>query len=269
MHRVSRRPYHDALIASLVLLAACGRAPEDSPGDARAPDVDFAAGKRAWSACAKCHCATDPRLPRDTDWVRLNERTACIEEGRPAPSIRAAIASHLADARTLRPLLVGHDRLPAGADTGDLVVPAAAGSAHLVAVRTAGRATGPRWLRVAWDAADDEQVITVPAGVYRVVNYWHYRDADGARWMLSGTNVEGARTILVDAGAEAVLDVEPAVCVRLGATRGADRTRIQLAFDDGAGTRVSVSRDGRLVVPRFRIRAADGRVVDEGPFTPS
>ncbi len=253
---MSRRS-HRALIVLVALLAACDRAP------------DFDAGKRAWNSCAKCHCATDPRLPRDADWVRLNEHTACIEEGRPAPTIRAAIASHLGDARTLRPLLVGHDPMPTDTPTGDLVVPSSAGSLHLAAVRTAGRKTGPGRVRVAWSRADDEQVIAAPAGVYRVVNYWHYRDVDGGRWMLSGTNVEGATTLLIDAGAEAVFGIEPVVHVRLDATRDADGCRIQLAFDDGAGTRVSVSQDGRLVIPRFRIRAADGRVVDEGPFTPS
>ena len=35
----------------------------------------LAEGKKAWRPCAKCHCATDPRIKEDENWVKLNEET--------------------------------------------------------------------------------------------------------------------------------------------------------------------------------------------------
>jgi len=74
------------------------------------PEV-LARGRVAWRACAKCHCASDPRIAQDTDWVCLNETTACIAQGKPAPGLRAAILAYLNHADTLRPILVGRDAL--------------------------------------------------------------------------------------------------------------------------------------------------------------
>ena len=236
------------------------------------PEV-LARGRVAWRACAKCHCASDPRIAQDTDWVCLNETTACIAQGKPAPGLRAAILAYLNHADTLRPILVGRDALTDDpAKLGKIAVPAEAGSAYLKAERPSIRRGSPAMVRIRWEKTDEEKYVTAPAGTYNVINFWHYRAGGAAadeRWMVSGTNVNGAQTLEIDPEAPEFLELEPVLNARFSAKHDGSVYTLTLSIHDVAGTRMTVSCNGRLSIPRYRIRAANGDVIAEGPFVPT
>jgi hypothetical protein len=251
--------------------AAGDRTGEAAPAKAGAEDAEMLAeGKVAWRSCAKCHCATDPRIAEDEDWVRLNEETTCIESGKPVPRLRAAIMAYLRDRDTLRPSLLARDHAPAdGEKAGKVAVPEIGGSAYLKADRESIRNGSPAMVRLRWDETPDEKSIPAPAGKYDVINFWFYRRARGSeeqRWMVSGTNVSGCATLDIKPGGEEVLVLEPTLYGELVATRKDDGYALSFSMHDLGGSRMTLSRNGRVVMPRFRISDAQGKTVAEGPF---
>ena len=87
-------------------------------------------GKRIFRSCAGCHCATDPRIPEDDDWLRMNRTTACVKASDATPEKRQALEAYLRSDRVVRPLLVTEGtelktRLPVGA----VSIPEISGSA--------------------------------------------------------------------------------------------------------------------------------------------
>lgn len=273
-----------AIVTAIVIVVACGPAAE-SPGAAGAappgPQAKTSAdpqllaeGKAAWRSCAKCHCVTDPHIPADQDWVAMNEETTCIAKGEPVPRLRKSIMAHLRDPDALRPVLV-RAGLPIAADkTGKITLPATAGSAYLRADRDSVKAGAPSKVRLVWEATEGEKTTFAPAGHYDVINFWFYRraGADGSeRWMVTATNVNGCTTANVGANDGAddteILDVEPILYGKLTAEQKEDgHFAISFSCQDQGGSRMTLSRDGRVVIPGYRITDAAGKVVAEGRF---
>ncbi|MBN2492298.1 MAG: hypothetical protein JXQ29_15735 [Planctomycetes bacterium] len=251
--------------------AARREAPETAPPPVGSQEAELlAAGKAAWRGCAQCHCATDPRIAEDEDWVRLNEETTCIEAGEPAPRVRAAIMAYVRHPDTLRPILRRPDHKPAdGEKAGRVVVPETGGSAYLKADRDSIRKGSPAMVRLYWSGAPEETSIAVPAGKYDVINFWFYRrgeDEAAQRWMVTGTNVNGCATVTVAPDEEQILLLEPVLYGKFAATRKDDRWALSFSMQDDGGSRMTLSRDGRVVIPRYRIEDAQGRTVAEGSF---
>ena len=230
----------------------------------------LAEGKVAWRSCAQCHCATDPRIEEDDDWVLLNEETTCIETGKPAPRLRKSILAYLRHPETLRPILVNHDAIPGrGERTGKILLPETAGSAYLRADRGSIRKGSPSMVRLYWDANAKETSISAPIGKYNVINFWFYRregKRGEERWMLTGTNVHGCTTVRVDPDAEEILDLEPVLYGHFTAKRTDGRYALAFSIQDTGGTRMTLSKNGRVVMPGYRIVDEEGKVVAGGSF---
>jgi len=230
----------------------------------------LAEGKVGWRSCAKCHCATDPRIDEDRDWVAMNKETTCIASGDPAPRLRKSIIAYLRHADTLRPVLVDQSFRPEKeTTTGKVLVPATGGSAYLRAERESVKKGAPSMVRLHWPATGEEKSMVVPAGRYDVVNFWFYRrgGANGAdRWMLSGTNVSGCTSLDIGSENEEVLDVEPLVNAKFTAKPSETGYALSLSLHDAGGSRMTLSRNGKVVMPGYRIVDGDGNELAEGVF---
>jgi hypothetical protein len=255
--------------------AAGGESPaaegEAAPAKVSPPDPRILAdGKAAWRSCAKCHCATDPRIEEDDDWVRLNEHTTCIESGKPAPKVRASILAYLRHPGTLRPILVNQDFKPEeGKETGKVAVPETGGSAYLRANRTSIKQGTPAMVRLHWSESTEEQSMVAPAGEYDVINYWFYRrwgEERKDRWMATGTNVSGCTTMTVTPDSEEFMDLDPVVYGKFTAKRKGEGYALSFSMQDIGGSRMTLSKNGRVVMPGYRILDADGKTVAEGRF---
>jgi hypothetical protein len=243
------------------------------PGPAATDPADpelLSEGKEGWRSCAKCHCATDPRIEEDRDWVAMNEETTCIASGDPAPRLRKSIIAYLRDADTLRPVLVDRSYRPEKErTTGKVLVPATGGSAYLRAERASIKEGAPSMVRLHWKATGEEKSMVVPAGRYDVVNFWFYRpgaENDAERWMLSGTNVSGCTSLDIGPEDEEILDVEPLVNAKFTAKPSEKGYALSLSLHDAGGSRMTLSRNGKVVMPGYRIVDADGNEVAEGRF---
>lgn len=272
-------------VVMAVLVVACG--PENKPGDssgavpgksqenrsAEATSADpqiLAEGKVAWRSCAKCHCATDLRIKEDEDWVVLNEETTCIESGKPAPRLRKSLISYLRHSGTLRPVLVNQDyKGEEGERTGKVLVPATGGSAYLRADRESIKEGSPTMVRLYWGKTEEAKSIAAPAGRYSVINFWLYRRGGKQgeeRWMVTGTNVDGCTELKIDPDAEETLDLDPLLYGDFLATRQDGRYSLSFSIHDIAGSRMTLSKNGRIVMPGYRLLDNDGKKVAEGLF---
>lgn len=228
-----------------------------------------AEGKVAWRSCAACHCATDPRIPEDADWVLMNETTTCIASGAPAPRLRSAIIAYLEHEETLRPLLVTEDfEAPDGMETGAVAVPQTAGSAYLKANRESIRKGSPPMVRLVWSGTETGGTLLAPAGEYVVINYWLYRPrAEGKeRWMATVTNVDGCATLVVTPGTESIFFLDPVVYGSFSAEKTESGFLLAFHLSDIGANRLTLSRNGQVVFPRYRIRGPAGDPVAEGVF---
>ena len=278
-----------AVIAMVLVACDPGKAPGDSstagvPGDGkevqgksqedRSAKVDpqiLAEGKVGWRSCAKCHCATDPCIKEDEDWVVLNEKTTCIEAGKPAPRLRKSIMAYLRHPETLRPVFVDKDYKP-GEDvkTGKVTVPEIGGSAYLKAERSSIKTGSPSMVRLYWGETKEEKSMAAPVGEYSVINYWFYRKGGKGgkdRWMITGTNVNGCTTLNVNPDDEELMDVDCEIYSAFKAERKDEMFSLSLSLQDLGGSRVTLSKNGNVVMPGYRILDGEGRTVAEGPFS--
>jgi hypothetical protein len=273
-----------ALVA--LMMAACGprgekpgpeKAPPEPKGEAKAGpekqvEVDptlLAEGKDAWRGCAACHCATDSRIEEDIDWNLLNEVTTCIEGGKPAPRLRKAILAFLRHPDTLRPLLLGEDEVPVeGKGTGSVRAPATAGSAYLKADRASIKAGAPAMLRLYWGKTPDGKSLTLPSGEYKVINYWLYRKTGEGkeRWMATATNVDGCVQLYVETGEEMPFEVNDVLYGDFSCEVTEEGYKLNFSIHDMGGNRITLSKNGRIVMPGFRVLGPEGRVIVEDTF---
>jgi hypothetical protein len=244
--------------------------PASEPPEKKGPDPLVLEGKENFNSCATCHCPTDPRIEEDKDWVKLNEATTCIEQGRPVPRIRKSIIAYLNDPGTLRPDLVDQDYKPEkGVETGKISVPAVAGSAYLKADRESIKKGSPFMIRLVWKASEAEKMMTVPAGVYTVIGYWLYRTAgkDGKeRWMMSVTNVEGCSVLEISPELESYLVLEPTAMGDWEVEKKDDLYALKFTMHDMSGNRMTLSMNGEVTWPSFEILSEDGKALDRCKF---
>ncbi len=268
-----------------MLVVACGPgnesgdssgAVQDKPqGNERAvtapadPQI-LAEGKTAWRSCAKCHCATDLRIKEDEDWVVLNEETSCIESGKPAPRLRKSIISYLRHPGTLRPVLVTRDfKGGGGKKTGKILVPATGGSAYLRADRESIKKGAPTMVRLYWGETGEEKTLAAPAGKYNVINFWLYRGGGKQgeeRWMVTGTNVDGCAELNLVPEAGETLDLDPLLYCDFTAKLKDGEYSFSFTIHDIAGNRMTLSKNGRVVMPGYCILGEGGKTVAEGRF---
>ncbi len=243
---------------------------ENAPPVKKALDPLVLEGKENFQSCATCHCPTDPRIKDDEDWVKLNEKTTCIEQGRPAPRLRKSIIAYLNDPETLRPLLIDQAYHPeAGVKTGKVSVPAVAGSAYLKADRESIKKGSHFMIRLVWKSSEAEKLMTVPAGMYTVIGYWLYRtagkDAD-ERWMMSVTNVEGCTVLDISPDMESYLVLDPVATGDLTVEKKDDVYALKFTMHDMSGNRLTLSKNGHVAWPDFQILSESGEALDQCKF---
>jgi hypothetical protein len=253
------------------------KAPSPKPADAEKPESPTAPpppdpivleGKEAFRSCADCHCTTDPDIAEDEDWIRLNEKTTCIS-GENTERTREAIIAYLRHEGTLRPLLVDEKRGPGKKKAvGEITLPATAGSAYLKAERDSVRTGTPLMVRLAWPASPEGKTLAVPAGEYRVINYWLYRKGEGGgRWMATVTNVDGCAWLTLAADRAEVFSSEAVLFGRFLVERTeAGVFSFTFTLFDENENRMTLSKNGRIVHPEFRIVDAAGKEVARGAF---
>lgn len=228
----------------------------------------LAQGRKAWRACATCHCATEPAIAQDRDWEALNEETTCIEGGDPAPRLRKAIIGYLHDPETLRPVYVDAAYKPKeGRPTGKILAPPTSGSAYLKATRDSVKSGSPSMVRLYWKESESEKSLTTPTGDYVVINYWLYRNrGENDRWMVSATNVDGCSAILIEPDSEAYMNLDAVLYGEYSATEKDGIFTLSFSLHDMGGNRLTLSKNGRVVMPRYRILDGTGKKVVEGVF---
>jgi hypothetical protein len=159
------------------------------------------------------------------------------------------------------------------ANCGKLQVPAAAGSAYLKAERDSVRAGSPAQVRVVWKATADMKEMTVPAGEYRVINYWLYRQGkdETERWMVSVTNVDGCTTLNIGGERTESVVFGNALFNNLTAERkalpgGLAFFTLNFALADDSGNRLTLSKNGRVVMPSYRVLDTEGAEIARAVF---
>ena len=184
--------------------------------------------------------------------------------------MRESILAYLRHPGTLRPILVNQDFKPEeGEAKGKVVVPETGGSAYLRANRASIKQGTPAMVRLHWSESANEKSMVVPAGEYDVINYWFYRrggEEGKDRWMATGTNVSGCTTMTVTPDAEELMDLEPLVYGKLTAKRKGEGYSLSFSMQDIGGSRMTISKNGRVVMPGYRILDAEGKTVAEGRF---
>ena len=172
---------------------------------------------------------------------------------------------------TLRPIFVDKDYKP-GEDmkTGKVTVPAIGGSAYLKAERSSIKKGSPSMVRLYWGETEEEKSMAAPAGEYSVINYWFYRREEKGgkdRWMITGTNVNGCTTLNVNPDDEELMDVDCVIYSAFKAKRNDEMVSFSLTLQDLGGSRVTLSKNGNVVMPGYRILDGEGKTVAEGLFS--
>jgi hypothetical protein len=225
-------------------------------------------GREAFRSCATCHCATDLRIKEDEDWVILNEVTTCIESGAPAPRLRQSILAYLRHPETLRPVLYDKDTRPEeGTAVGKISVPATAGSAYLKADRETIKKGSPSMVRLYWKTSEKEKTLDTPVGDYNVINYWLYRRTGKEkeeRWMVSATNVDGCAALRIAGDVECYFSLDPTLYGTFTAEKKGEGYTLTFTLADISGNRMTLSKNGRVIDPRYRIVDAEGKTRAEG-----
>jgi len=233
-----------------------------------AQDEGHRVGQDLWRSCAACHCVPDRRIPEDDDWLKLNETTTCISGEKDTPEARSALIAYLRARDTIRPLLIDEQHAPpAGVTCGKIRVPSTAGSAFLKAERNSVREGTPAKIRLHWKASEKGTTLALPAGEFRVISYSFYRlDEKGRRWSASGTSAEGCTPLIVSRDKEAAFDLLPEIQAHLSCEKGEDGHVLGFFMTNRKDKRMSLSREGTLVNPKWVITRAEGERVDAGDF---
>jgi hypothetical protein len=235
-----------------------------------AQDTGHRPGQDLWRSCSACHCVPDRRIPEDEDWLKLNETTTCISGAKDTPEARRALIAYLRSKETMRPLLIDEQyEPPAGVTCGKIRVPSTAGSAYLKAERKSVRAGSPGKIRLHWKGSEKGTTLALPAGEFRVISYAFYRsDKKGRQWSASGTSAEGCTQLIIRSDKDAAFDLLPEIQAHLSCEEDEDEDRHVLGFfmTNRNNKRMSISREGKLVNPRWVITGAEGQRVDAGDF---
>ena len=176
--------------------------------------------------------------------------------------------AYLRSEETIRPLLIDEQHgPPAGAICGRIRLPSTAGSAYLRAERKSVREGSPPKIRLRWKASEKGTTLVLPAGEFRVISYCFYRtDEQERQWIASASSAEGCTQLTIGADTEAPFDLLPEIQAHLSCDAGGDRHVLGFFMTNRDGQRMSLSRAGRLVNPRWIITGADGERVDAGDF---
>ena len=227
-------------------------------------------GKKAFRGCAACHCANDPTLAEDEDWLELNWVTRCIDAGDDTPRVRKVLDVYFRSPKTLRPLLIDENYTPPeGLACGKIEVPATSGSAYLKAERDSIRKGTPPKVRLYWKASDEGRTLAVPAGKYRVITYRYYRtdpEKKDELWTLSVTNIDGCAEFDVAEGATMTFGFEPAARGNLSAAEGDDGLEFSLALRNETESTLTLSRDGNMCLPQFVVVDPKGKEMFRNTF---
>jgi hypothetical protein len=233
-------------------------------GAVRAEETDLLdEGRKAFRACAVCHCATDPKIPGDEDWLKMNETTACISAGESTPQVRKALNAYLRSDRPLRPLRIDEAYAPKeGLPHGRVSLPEVAGSAFLKTESDEVARGAPTKIRLHWKAGAKERTMRVPSGDYRVISYALYvtdREAATRRWMITATDINGSHDVRVEAGKTIPLDLPPVLCGVVSAKSEDDGVKILLKQTDRHGYVATLSRNGEVRLPDYVILDKQGK----------
>lgn len=246
------------LVAVLVVGSGTGWAQDERPSD----------GQDLWRSCSACHCVPDPRIPEDETWLKLTETTTCISGESDTPEARRALLAYLRSEKTLRPLLIDERHAaPAGPAGGRIRVPSTAGSAYLKAERRSVREGSPPKIRLRWKDSEKGTILALPAGEYRVISYaFHRTDEQGRRWVAAGSSAEGSTLLNIRRDAEAAFDLLPEIQAHLSSEESEDGHVLGFYMTNRNGKRMSVARDGKLLIPSWVITGAEGERIDAGDF---
>lgn len=233
-----------------------------------AQDEAFRAGQRMWRSCSNCHCVPDQKVVQDADWLKLNMATTCITGEAAAPKQRRILIAFLNSKEAMRPLLITEkSQATVGKKYGSIRVPSTAGSAYLKADRDSVRAGSPKKIRLNWPATKSGQVLVVPVGRYRVVNYGYYRqDQNKKRWSLSGSSAEGCASLRIEANKESIFSLAPEIHGHLSASPKNSVFNLAFYMSNKHGVRMTIACDGALADPTWVIGAGHEKIVDRGKF---
>lgn len=233
----------------------------------------YALGKKAFAGCAACHFVSDPAIPEDADWLKLNEITGCIKAGELTGETRKAINLFLSSPQTLRPLRVDENYKPEeGQACGKIKVPATAGSAFLKAERDSIRNGTPPKIRLSWKASAAGQTLPIPAGDYKVIGYRFYRPdaatdpANAKVWTLSITDLNGCADLRIVRDQQAVFHFEPVLHGALQAETADEGVKLKFAVRNASDNVLTLSRDGKMCLPQFVILDRNAKELYRGAF---
>jgi len=269
MHARTLAGWALALAAAGALGGPSGAEDADEPADEGLAPVQKD-GKRIFRSCAGCHCATDPRISEDNDWLRMNRTTACVKAEDATLEARQALETYLKSDRVIRPLLVTEGtelkiKLPVGA----VSIPEVSGSAYLRADGDAVARGAPTKLRLHWQAGAKGRTLPVPAGEYRVVSYALYGRAgkdNAERWMMTASNMNGCIDLTVEEGKTVPLDLRSHFVGDAFAEAKDGKAKLLYSQSDPHGNVATLSVNGDVRLPEYRVFDADGRPVHRGVF---
>lgn len=260
------------LLCGLLCLTACGT-PQREEGGGGTPvggDDLVAEGQEAFRKCAACHCATDPAVTGDEDWLKMNETTACISAGESTPQVRKALNAYLRSEGAIRPLRIDEAYAPKeGLAHGSVSLPEFAGSAFLKAEGHQVARGAPAKIRLHWQAGAEGRALKLPAGTYRVISYALYaRDKKDAarRWMMTATNINGCLDVVVDADKTVPLELQPVFWGVLSGESVEGGMKIFLRQTDRYDNVATLSVDGDVRLPDYVVLDAKGQKIHSAVF---
>jgi hypothetical protein len=241
--------------------------------------------RTTWQGCAQCHVAPDTSVEHDARWIGLNRATTCLTGDAATPENRARMIAFLRDGLAPLPPLYralsrDGDGVAAPDSSGWVSLPATEGSAYLRTVPAeptpedaSGDGEATTFLRVVWSRTETGSHVALPRGEYEIIGYSFYREGDGGtRWTASATVQKGQAPdrIEVDSSKAVALPIEPTVLPDLQAVAEGEDLDIQFQLRNVAGDRMTLTRDGELVEPRWVAFAPErSRQLASGRFTPS
>jgi len=272
---IERLWLRSGVLCLLLVTSACSvRQSKESTGkgegaEAKADGNLLEEGRTAFRKCATCHCATDPAIAEDEDWLKMNETTACISGGKSTPRMRQALNAYLRSDRAIRPLRIDEAYAPKeGLPHGSVILPEVAGSAFLKAEGDEVARGAPSKIRLYWKAGAKGRRFNIPAGAYRVISYALYsRGTDDAqRWMMTATDINGCLDVVVEAGNNVPLDLQPVFRGVLFSEPVEQGTMVRFKQTDRHGNVATLSVRGEPRVPEYVVLDRDGKKLHAAVF---
>ena len=261
------------MFSLLVLAASCSfRQSNQNAGKGKESKDEVALveeGRTAFRKCATCHCATDPAIAEDEDWLKMNKTTACISGGESTPRLRKSLNAYLRSDKPIRPLRIDEAYVPKkGLPHGRISLPKVGGSAFLKAEGDEVAKGAPPKIRLHWKAGSDDRSLKVPAGSYRVISYAFYgRDADVTkRWMMTATNINGCLDVTVAADENVSLGLQPVFRGVLFSEPADEGTMVRFRQTDQHNNVATLSLNGEHHVPEYIVLDANGKKLHAAVF---